>query len=613
MAETTARLADVNMQRFGVDVETCDGGVSILRCSEPLGALPDNLGAMLRDHADTHPDRDFFCEKDESGGWRRVSYADVRRAADAIGQALLNNGHGPDRPAAILSDNSINQALFTFGALTVGVPVMPVSPAYSLMSSDHEKLKGVIGHNDPSIIYVENPAVFEKALAALDLTGRQLLVSGGTAPVFGAETLDDWLETPVTGAVDDALAKIDHDTVGKILLTSGSTGIPKGVLNTHLMMVSNQVAIAQVYSFLRDEPPVFLDWLPWNHTFGGNHNMNMVLHNGGTLYIDEGRPVPGRIEATVANLREISPTLYLNVPRGFDLLMPLLEEDQAARDGLFRNLQQLFFAGAALPKNVWERLDRLAISARGERVAITASLGATETAPAATYMNWFPESAGNIGLPLPGSEVKLVPNGDKLEIRMRGANITPGYYKHPDLTAKAFDDEDFFRIGDAGRLEDENDPAQGIVFDGRVAENFKLITGTWVHSGQLRLQTIAAAEPVIQDAVVTGQDRNEVGLLVFPSIPGCLSLVDGEFSPDELVRHPAVQARLRDGLEAHNAANPGSSTQIRRVLLMTEPPQIDAGEITDKGYINQRAVLGRRADLVERLYTDDGDDIVSIN
>lgn len=613
MAETTARLADVNMQRFGVDVETRDGGVSILRCSEPLGALPDNLGAMLRDHADAHPDRDFFCEKDESGGWRRVSYADVRRAADAIGQALLNNGHGPDRPAAILSDNSINQALFTFGALTVGVPVMPVSPAYSLMSSDHEKLKGVIGHNDPSIIYVENPAVFEKALAALDLTGRQLLVSGGTAPVFGAETLDDWLETPVTGAVDDALAKIDHDTVGKILLTSGSTGIPKGVLNTHLMMVSNQVAIAQVYSFLRDDPPVFLDWLPWNHTFGGNHNMNMVLHNGGTLYIDEGRPVPGRIEATVANLREISPTLYLNVPRGFDLLMPLLEEDQAARDGLFRNLQQLFFAGAALPKNVWERLDRLAISARGERVAITASLGATETAPAATYMNWFPESAGNIGLPLPGSEVKLVPNGDKLEIRMRGANITPGYYKHPDLTAKAFDDEGFFRIGDAGRLEDENDPAQGIVFDGRVAENFKLITGTWVHSGQLRLQTIAAAEPVIQDAVVTGQDRNEVGLLVFPSIPGCLSLVDGEFSPDELVRHPAVQARLRDGLEAHNAANPGSSTRIRRVLLMTEPPQIDAGEITDKGYINQRAVLGRRADLVERLYTDDGDDIVSIN
>ncbi|MEK9644938.1 MAG: feruloyl-CoA synthase [Alphaproteobacteria bacterium] len=606
-----ASLAHVNMRRFGVDVERRDGNVSVLRCTEPLGPMADSLVALLRDHADAHPYRDFFCEKDGTGDWRRVTYADVRRAADAIGQALLNDGHGPDRPVAILSDNSIAQALFTFGAMTVGIPVMPVSPAYSLMSSDYEKLRGVIEHNDPSVIFVESMAPFEKALAAINITGRRLVVGGEEVPA-GADTLADWLETPVTGAVDDALGKVRLDTVGKILLTSGSTGIPKGVMNTHLMMVSNQVAIAQVYAFLQDQPPVFLDWLPWNHTFGGNHNMNMVLHNGGTLYIDEGRPVPGRIEATVENLKRISPTLYLNVPRGFDLLMPILEADAEAREGLFRNLKQLFFAGAALPKNVWDRLDRLAIAARGERVPITASLGSTETAPAATYMNWCPKSAGNIGLPLPGSEIKLVPNGDKLEIRMRGPNITPGYCKMPETTAEAFDEEGFFRIGDAGRFEDD-DPEKGIVFDGRVAENFKLITGTWVHAGQLRLQAIAAAAPVVQDAVVTGHDRDQVGLLVFPSAAGCAAVAVNELSPQEMAAHSAVHAKLREGLAAHNAANPGSSTRIKRVLIMTEPPQIDSGEITDKGYINQRAVLSRRADLVERLYTGAGDDIVSID
>ncbi len=606
-----ASLAQVNMRRFGVDVERRDGNVSVLRCTEPLGPMLDSLVALLRDRADSHPDRDFFCEKDGASDWRRVTYADVCRAADAIGQALLNGGHGAGRPAAILSDNSINQALFTFGAMTVGIPVMPVSPAYSLMSSDYKKLRGVIEHNDPSVIFVETAAPFEKALAAINMTGRRLVVGSDEVPA-GAETLADWLETPVTGAVDDALAKVRLDTVGKILLTSGSTGIPKGVMNTHLMMVSNQVAIAQVYAFLQEEPPVFLDWLPWNHTFGGNHNMNMVLHNGGTLYIDDGRPVPGRIEATVENLKQISPTLYLNVPRGFDLLMPILEADKEARDGLFRNLKKLFFAGAALPKNVWDRLDRLAIAARGERVPITASLGSTETAPAATYMNWFPESAGNVGLPLPGSEIKLVPNGDKLEIRMRGPNITPGYCKMPDATAEAFDEEGFFRIGDAGRFEDD-DPEKGIVFDGRVAENFKLITGTWVHAGQLRLQAIAAAAPVIQDAVVTGHDRDQVGLLVFPSTAGCADVAGKEMSPQERAAHSAVHAKLREGLAAHNADNPGSSTRIKHVLVMTEPPQIDAGEITDKGYINQRAVLSRRADLVERLYTGAGDDIVSID
>jgi feruloyl-CoA synthase len=616
MAEGAAKLAQVNMRRFGVSVETRDGGVFILRCEEELGPMPANLIAILRERAASHPDRDFLCERDPQGEWRRVTYAEARTAADSIAQALLNNGHGPDRPVAILSDNSVNQALVMLGAMTVGVPVMPVSPAYSLMSSDHEKLRAVVDHNDPGLIYVEDPEPFAKAIAAIDMTGRQLLVAKASARTPGAQLLADWLKVRPTQAVENALAKVGPDTVGKILLTSGSTGLPKGVLNTHRMMVSNQVAIARVYPFLQDEPPVFLDWLPWNHTFGGNHNFNMVLYNGGTLYIDEGRPVPGRIEATLRNLREIAPSLYLNVPRGFDLLIPLLEKDEKARNNLFKNLKKFFFAGAALPRNVWERLDALAVAARGERIPITASLGSTETAPAATYMNWFPKSSGNIGLPLPGSELKLVPNGDKLEIRMRGPNITPGYNRQPDLTAEAFDEEGFFRIGDAGRFEDEDDPSQGIVFDGRVAENFKLMTGTWVHAGQLRLLAIAAAAPIIQDAVVTGQDREEVGLLVFPSLQGCRSVcheAPDDLPVEELIRRPEVKETLRAGLRNHNSANPGSSTRIRRVLLMAEPPQIDGSEITDKGYINQRAVLTRRAALVERLYAGEGDDVVVID
>ena len=533
-------------------------------------------------------------------------------AANSIGQILLDRGHGPDRPVALLSDNSINQAFMMFGAMTVGVPAMPVSPAYSLMSQDHEKLRMVIEHNDPSLIFVDNPAPFARALAALDMSGRTLVVGTMDGAPGGAVPLSDWLSAVPGPDVDKVAATITQDTIGKILLTSGSTGLPKGVLNTHRMMVSNQVALAQVCSFLQDEPPVFLDWLPWNHTFGSNHNLNMALYNGGTMYIDEGRPVPGRIEATIANLKDVSPTMYLNVPRGFDLLLPLLEADNEARDGLFRNLKTLFFAGAALPKNVWERLDRLAVAVKGERVPITTSLGSTETAPAATFMNWYPKSAGNIGVPLPGNELKLVPNGDKLELRMRGPNITPGYYKQDDLTAKAFDEENFFCIGDAGKLEDEDDPSEGVVFDGRVAENFKLLSGTWVHAGQLRLQSIAAASPVIQDAVITGQDRDEVGLLAFISIDGCKSVAGDDLTPEELATHPAVQERLQTGLAAHNRDNPGSSTRIRRVVLMTEPPQIDAGEITDKGYINQRAVLTRRANIVDRLYIGGDDDIVVI-
>jgi feruloyl-CoA synthase len=384
--------------------------------------------------------------------------------------------------------------------------------------------------------------------------------------------------------------------------------MPKGVINTQRMMCSNQQAIAQVWPFLESKPPVIVDWLPWNHTFGGNHNFNMVLRNGGTLYIDAGKPAPGLVEKTVANLREVSPTLYFNVPRGFDVMLPYLEADTGLRDTFFARLDLIFHAGAALPQPLWERLEKLSVDSTGKRARMVSAWGSTETSPLVTSVHFAIDRAGIIGLPAPGIELKMIPNGDKLEMRVRGPNVTPGYWKAASLTKAAFDEDGFYCIGDAGKLADPADPSKGVVFDGRTAEDFKLMSGTWVHVGVLRVNALAAATPLIQDAVVTGHDREEVGLLAFANPAGCRTLCKDAASEtplSEMIARDEVRAHVREGLATHNAANPGSSTRITRVLLMATPPSIDANEITDKGYINQRAVLERRADLVKRLYGDD--------
>lgn len=599
-----APYADVEFLEPAVEMEHLPDGVIRLRNPNAPDPYPQHLIECLRHWAAEAPDRDFLCERDADGAWRRMTYAETARVTASIAQALLDRGHGPERPIAILSDNAIDFGLLMLGAMHVAIPVMPVSPAYSLMSKDHAKLKGVIAHHDPSLIYVQDAAPFEKALAALDMTNRSLVTS---VPTSGADSLADWMAVEPTDEVEAALARVGPDTVAKILLTSGSTGLPKGVINTWRMMCSNQAVMAQVWRFVRKRPPVLMDWLPWNHTFGGNFNFNFVLYLGGTYYIDEGRPVPGRIERTLANLREISPTVYLNVPRGFDMVIPVLESDPELRDAVFRDLDMIFFAGAALPSNLREKLEALSIAARGVRVPVITSLGATETAPAGTMMSWDTDVSGNIGVPLPGIDVKLVPNGAKMEVRFKGPNVTPGYYKRPELADEMFDEEGYFRIGDAAKLLDPDDPVKGLVFDGRVAENFKLLSGTWVHAGTLRLEAIAAASPVIQDAVVTGHDREQVGLLVFPNLAGCRAVCPGsdESTPLEaLIERPELNAHLIESLRRHNADNPGSSTRIRRVMVMPEPPSIDANEITDKGYINQRAVVERRTALIDELYAD---------
>jgi feruloyl-CoA synthase len=577
------------------------GGGFLLRSTVPLADYAPSMAHKLREQAQKLPDRDFLAER-AGDGWRRVSYAQASATANSIAQALIDRGCSPERPVMILSGNSVDHALLLLGAYVAGVPAVPVSVAYSLMSQDHSKLKHIFNEIRPRLIYVASGKAFAAALATLDLDGVEV-VAGVDAP-DGATSFADLAATKPTAAVEQAFAKVGPETVAKILYTSGSTGMPKGVINTQRMMAANIMMAVQTWLFMQERPLVLLDWLPWNHTFGGNHNFNLTLQTGGTLYIDGGKPAPGMIEQTVNNLRDVSPTIYFNVPVGFTMLLPYLEKDEALARKFFANLRMIFYAGAALSQDLWERLEALSIRVTGGRVPMVSSWGATETAPIATCGHLVIERAGVIGLPPPGVTLKFVPAGSKLEIRVKGPNVFPGYWGRPDLTAGAFDEEGFYRIGDAARLADENDAGKGVVFDGRVAEDFKLSSGTWVHAGGLRVAALAAAAPALQDAVVTGHDRNFVGLLAWPNLNALKQIAGEEAEPAKLIASPAVREHVRKGLAAYNAGQPGSSSQIRRVLIMAEPPSIDANEITDKGYINQRAVLERRAALIERLYSD---------
>ena len=590
-----------------VSIEPLSGGGMILRSPQALKPYARSIGEWLDRWAREAPARSFLAERDGMGGWRRLSYRDARIQARAIGAALLTRGLGPERPVMILSDNGIDHALLALGAIEAGVPVAPVSTAYSRLSQDFAKLRYVRDLVAPGLIFADDGERYAAAIAALGLRDAELVVSANPPRGVTATAFRDLLDTRPGAAIDAAQAAVGPDTVAKILFTSGSTGEPKGVINTQRMLCSNQQSYAQVWPFLDERPPVILDWLPWNHTFGGNSDFNLILRNGGTLYIDEGRPAPGLIEKSVANLREVSPTLYLNVPRGFALILDHLERDAALAQRFFRELDLIFYAGAALPQSLWQRIEALSEKTIGRRVTMVSAWGTTETAPMATIVHYPIARAGNIGLPAPGCEIKLVPHDDKLELRVRGPNVSPGYWKRPDLTAEAFDAEGFYRPGDAARLADAAEPVRGIVFDGRIGENFKLSSGTWVSTGALRIAVIAAGAPVIEDAAVAGHDRDEVTLLVFPSLAGCRNLcphLAADAPMKALIADAAVRDALAQGLARHNAQAGGSSQRIARALLLDTPASIDKGEITDKGYLNQRAVLANRAALVERLYAD---------
>lgn len=567
----------------------------------------EHLGEMLRHWARETPDRVFLAERQEQTDWRLLTYAETARLADAVAQALLDRSLGPYRPVMILSGNAIEHALLMLGCFIAGVPVVPVSVPYSLMSRDFFKLRFIFEEVCPGLIYVADTRPFTAALASLSLAGVEIVAGRGQLPDHSVTPFSRLTAIRPTAAVDRAYTRIGAETVAKILYTSGSTGQPKGVINTHGMLTANQQMLEQVWPFVRRIPPVLVDWLPWNHTFGGNHNFNLVLSQGGTLYIDSGKPAPGMVEETVRNLAEISPTLYFNVPVGYAMLLPFLEQDSALRDNFFKNLRLIFYAGAALPQDLWERLERVSLQATGRKVLMTSSWGSTETSPLATAAHFELEKAGVIGVPCPGVSLKMVPIGGQYELRVKGPNVTPGYFRRPDLTSAAFDDEGYYLIGDAGSFVDPADPARGILFAGRVAEDFKLMSGTWVRVGLLHTAVLEATAPLLQFALIAGHDRDEVGLLGWPNLASIRQICGskaGQMEPEELLRQAPVEIFLRDRLTRFNATQPGSSTRIGRVLLMAEPPNSDANEITDKGYINQRAALERRRPLVERLYAD---------
>lgn len=600
------RAGSLELAPAEVEVTYRADGCLVLRSPHPLAAYPATLGERLREWAEAAPERPFLGER-AGPGWRVLSYGEVFAAVRRIGAGLLARGLGPRRPALILSDNGVDNALLQLAAMQVGVPAVPVSPAYSLLSQDLANLRHIAGKVAPGLVYAHDGARFARALAAIAGPGLHVVVSEAAQP--GQQRFAELAEgTGDLGPADAAHAATGPDTVAKILFTSGSTGLPKGVLNTQRMLCSNQQAIAQSWPFLRARPPVLVDWLPWHHTFGGNHNFNMALYHGGALYIDDGKPAPGLIERSAENLRMHPPTLYFNVPRGFDVLLPLLADDPSLRAALFQELDLVFYAGAALPQHLWARLEAVALQARphGPPLFMASAWGSTETSPLITTVHFPIAHAGIIGLPAPGCEVKLVPGADaalgKLELRARGPNITPGYVQEPALTAAAFDAEGWYRTGDAGRLADPTDPRKGIVFDGRVAEDFKLTSGTWVNVGALRIAALAAAGALLQDAVVAGEGQVEVGLLVFPNLAECRALAPEVVEVPALLADPRVRAAVRAGLQRHNHEHALSSRRVARALLLCEPPALDAGEITDKGYINQRAVLSRRAGEVARLY-----------
>ncbi len=599
-------LRPVRLGAPDVVIERRHDGAMVLRSAQPLAPYPNNLTERLAHWANAAPDRVFLAQRNPAGDWRELGYKAAFETVRAIAAALLARDVSPERPIAILSGNDIEHALLALAAMYVGVPYAPISVPYSLVSQDFKKLKSIIDILTPGMVFAANGKAFSRAIAATVPSGVELVVASHAAPDRSVTPFAELARTPPTPAVDAAHANVGPDSIAKILFTSGSTGMPKGVINTQRMLCANQSMLRGGLSFLGDgEPQVLVDWLPWNHTYGSNHNFGLVLDCGGSLYIDEGKPLPGAIGATVRNLRDVAPTIYFNVPKGFEILLPFLAEDRAMRENFFSRLKVMFYAGAGLSQHVHDAYQELAVKTTGERIYFLSSLGSTETAPAALACSWESPHIGNVGLPLPGLELKLVPSGGKLEARVKGPNITPGYWRAPDLSANAFDDEGFYKIGDAVKFADPADPSKGLLFDGRIAEDFKLATGTWVSVGPLRMALIAQCAPLVRDVVLAGADRDDVAALIFPDIGACRKHAPG-LAADAPAEAVLADAGVRQAFAAHLAvlSDPerGSSARVRRAILLAEPPSLDVGEVTDKGSINQRAVLAHRAALVEDLY-----------
>ena len=579
-----------------------DGSI-LLNLEQPLFYFPEKITEKLKYWANNSSDKSFISQKNHLGHWQSLTFKETLEKVENIAQFLLNQDFKDGETIVILSENSVEHALLALAALYVGIPYSPISQAYSLVSNDFGKLKHCLELMTPKLVFAQDGKTYEKALSlskTMFPEAKIITVENNVAIDFVELT-----NTKSNIEVENAFCKVKTDDVAKILFTSGSTGLPKGVINTHKMWCANLQQITQMFPFMEAEPPVFIDWLPWNHTFGGNHNFGLALYNGGTLFIDEGKPTSKGIENTVQNLREVSPTVYFNVPKGFEMLIPFLENEPDLRRNFFKNLHFIFYAGASLAQPIWNRLEELSIETTGTKIPIITGLGCTESGPSAMFANWEGSFSGLLGVPVAGMQVKLIQDGDKKEARYKAPNVTIGYWRDEKATQNAFDDEGYYKTGDAVKFFDEEDPNKGLVFDGRIAEDFKLSTGTWVNVGILKAKIIAEGSPIVQDVVIAGLDKEFVSAILFLNVDACRKLTNhsSEILNQEVFQHHEIQKFIAELLENLGKKATGSATRIVKAIIAHEPPSIDLGEITDKGSLNQRAILKYRAALVESMYS----------
>ncbi len=602
----TTPVRAVRLGRRDAIVEPHLAGGFVMRNRARLDAAPPRFTDHLERWATTDPARVFLAER-VGDGWRSVTYEEALAATRAIAGALIARGLDRERGVAILSENSIDHALLALGAMYAGVPFTPISEAYSLQSRDYVRLRAVIKALTPGLVYASDAARYARAIDAAVPMDVACVTSAGMHPHRPTMPFATLLATPADARSERAHGDVTPDSIAKILLTSGSTGMPKPVINTHRMLCANQRMIAAFLGFVEDEPPIVVDWLPWSHTFGGNQNFGLVLAHGGTLHISAGRPTVAAFGETVRNLREIAPTCYFDVPRGYDMLLTALRADRELATRFFSRTKVLFYAGAGLAHAVWTGLQEIALATVGERIAITTCLGATETGPAAIAAAWFGEEPGHIGIPLPGVEARLVPLDDRFELRLRSESIAPGYFRDIEKTARACDPDGFYRIGDTVRFIDEAHPERGLRYDGRIDDDFKLSSATWVRVRAVRERALARLAPLVHDLVLSGAGRREIVALAFPNeafVRTIATDVAADAPLHDLVRSAIVRARCSDALAALSASGTGSASYPARLVLLGEPPSLDAGEMTDKGTLNARAILARRAELVERAHAE---------
>jgi len=593
------------------------GGIVLLNSTIALEPHPYRLTERLKHWASATPQRVFIGRRNETGDWDTLTYSETFSKVKAISQALLHRNVSSDRPIAILSENSIEHGLLALAALHIGIPYSSITPAYSLRSNDFEKLRYVVNLLTPGLIFVQDSKKYEKALLAVANEVEVVSVFNHVQlKVHSSTSFQSLVDTQPTPSVDDAFNAIKPGTIAKVLFTSGSTGLPKGVINTHENISTNWQQITQTFPFLKDEGLEFIDWLPWNHTFGGNHNFGLTVYNGGSLYIDDGNPTPQGILTTVENLKERQPTVYFNVPKGFEELLPYFRKDKKLCARFFSNLKMLFYAGAGMPQHVWDTWEQLAFETTGKKVLIATGLGCTEACPSALFASEPGGFAGLLGVPVPGLELKLVPVGDKLEARYRGKNIFPGYWRQPEITEKVFDEEGFYCTGDALKFVDEDNANKGMLFDGRLTEDFKLNTGTWVSVGTLRSQIITAGKGLIQDVVITGHDNDFIGAIVFAGMDHCKKIMELNNIPwtGELIRQPQIRIQLQEVLNEMAKKSTGSASLVRRAVFADFTLSIDKGEMTDKGSINQRMIIQNHPELINKLYAvEKSDDVCEID